>query len=138
FNLFTPVLGALLSFAFSKYYIFNSRNKEIVRVRNLLGANLAPRKLDEVIKQKDYIEALKGERRVVTVLFADIAGFTLLSERMPTYEVVRILNEFLTHMTDIIFRNEGTLDKYTGDGVMAVFGNIGKVEVELNVFRAVK
>src|SRR4030042_1029909 len=57
-----------------------------------------------------------------TILFADINGFTSLAERMPPREVNRILNDFFARMTDILFNYDGTLDKYIGDGLMAVFG----------------
>jgi adenylate cyclase len=57
-----------------------------------------------------------------TILFADINGFTALAERMPPREVNLILNDFFSRMTDILFKYDGTLDKYIGDGLMAVFG----------------
>ncbi len=138
FNLTFPILGLILSFLVVKYYIYDYRNREIIAVRNIFKPYLAPQMLDEVIKKKDYLDVLKGERRVVTVIFADIADFTVLSERLPTDEVVKILNQLLTQMTEVIFENKGTLDKYTGDGVMAVFGNIGKLDIKENSFRAVK
>lgn len=137
-NIFTPTLTLVFSFIAVKYYFIDNKNREISNVRNIFKPYLAPQMLEEFIRRKDYVEALKGERRVVTVLFADIANFTSISERLPTDQVVTILNEFLTKMTDIIFRNKGTLDKYTGDGVMAVFGNIGKINSQENAIRAVR
>lgn len=137
-NIFTPTLSLIFSFFAVKTYLFDNKNREISNVKNIFKRYLAPQMLDEFIKRKDYVEALKGERRVVSVLFADIADFTSISERLPTDQVVRILNEFLSKMTDIIFRNKGTLDKYTGDGVMAVFGNIGKINTQENTIRAVR
>lgn len=137
-NFTFPIIGLIISFFAIKYYIYENRNKEILAIRNIFKPYLAPQMIDEVIRKKDYVEVLKGERRVVTVMFADIADFTVLSERLPTDEVVKILNEFLTKMTNVIFENKGTLDKYTGDGVMAVFGNIGKIDTKENSYRAVK
>ncbi len=63
-----------------------------------------------------------GANQIATVLFADIRGFTRMSGRMGPEEVVGILNEYFGEMTEIIFENGGTLDKYVGDGLMALFG----------------
>jgi adenylate cyclase len=63
-----------------------------------------------------------GESQRITVLFADIRGFTTMAETMKAREAVEMLNEFFTRMTDVIFEHDGTLDKYLGDGVMALFG----------------
>jgi adenylate cyclase len=63
-----------------------------------------------------------GESQRITVLFADVRGFTAMAEKMKAREAVELLNELLTRMTDAIFEQEGTLDKYLGDGVMALFG----------------
>lgn len=63
-----------------------------------------------------------GESQHITVLFADVRGFTTMAEKMTPREAVEVLNDFFTRMTDIIFEHEGTLDKYLGDGIMALFG----------------
>jgi len=75
----------------------------------------------EILKDPDKI-VLTGERRDVTVLFCDVRGFTSISERLPPEEVVAMLNAFYTLMIDTTFKYDGTLDKFLGDGVMAVFG----------------
>ncbi len=63
-----------------------------------------------------------GVRRDLTVLFADVKGFTGLCEKMPPEVVVPVLNELLDHVTPVIFKHDGTLDKYIGDAIMAFWG----------------
>lgn len=63
-----------------------------------------------------------GERKEMTILFSDVRSFTTYSERHDAERVVEILHEYLTRMVDAVFRNEGTLDKFVGDAVMAIFG----------------
>ena len=67
-----------------------------------------------------------GDQRVVTVMFADLRNFTLLGSRLPPQEVVKILNLFLTEMVEIIERNHGMVNKFLGDGLMALFGAAGE------------
>jgi adenylate cyclase len=65
---------------------------------------------------------LGGQRRDMTVLFSDIRGFTTLTEKGQPEEIVHMLNEYFTRMVEIVFRNKGTVDKFVGDMVMALFG----------------
>ncbi|MFC2074846.1 adenylate/guanylate cyclase domain-containing protein [Bdellovibrionota bacterium] len=63
-----------------------------------------------------------GERKVLTVLFADIRNFTTITEHLPPEILTKLVNDYFTEMTEIVFDNEGLLDKYMGDALMAVFG----------------
>ncbi len=76
----------------------------------------------EKILESETPPALKGERRKVTVLFTDIRDFSRLVESLQPEEVVELLNEYLEAMLSVIFENHGTLDKFTGDGLMVEFG----------------
>ena len=89
--------------------------------RFLLSRFFSKTVTEEILGNKGFIQ-LGGERKQATIVFADLHGFTSISERLDQGEVVEILNAFFSHMTPIIFKNNGTLDKLMGDGMMAIFG----------------
>jgi adenylate cyclase len=89
--------------------------------RSALERFLAPEVVEMVVNNPEGVR-LGGVNQKVSVMFADIRGFTELSERMAPEKIVELLNEYFTRVTDVIFDNGGTLDKYIGDAVMAVFG----------------
>ena len=82
---------------------------------------LSPNLVDEILSGQLQLEQ-GGVLRKVTILFADIRGFTSMSERKPAPEIVRMLNEYFEVMVEVLFRFQGTLDKYVGDEIMALFG----------------
>jgi len=102
-------------------------NQKIVaeeKKRERLGRFLSPQVTNRILATSDSQSATLGvpEIRDVSVLFADIVGFTSMSEKMSPAAVALLLSDYLSRMTDVIFKYEGTLDKYIGDALMAVFG----------------
>jgi adenylate cyclase len=90
-------------------------------LRDTLSRYVSPEMAQEILKNPELLK-LGGERLEVTVLFADIRGFTSLSERLAPETVVELLNTFFTEMVDLVFEYQGTLDKFLGDALMAEFG----------------
>jgi adenylate cyclase len=90
-------------------------------IKRAFSRYVAREVVNEILKAPEQI-ALTGARRQVTVLFCDIRGFTATAESLPPEEVVELLNAFYDLMIETTFKHDGTLDKFLGDGVMAVFG----------------
>lgn len=97
------------------------RAEEEALVRANLSRLLSPNLVDEVVRGQLAVEP-GGVLRQATVLFADIRGFTAISERLPPQDLVSMLNGYFEIMVEIIFKHEGTLDKFIGDELMAVWG----------------
>jgi adenylate cyclase len=95
------------------------REKEMIK--RAFTRYVAREVVEEILKDPENL-VLSGERRQVTVLFCDVRGFTPMSERLSPEEVVLLLNDFYNLMIETTFKYDGTLDKFLGDAVMAVFG----------------
>ncbi len=105
--------------AYSYRYLLEGRKKE--KIQSAMGKYLSKDVMRNVVKNIDSVK-LGGKRANVTVLFADIRGFTSISEKLSAEEVTKILNEYFTAIVPIIEQNKGILNKFMGDAVLAVFG----------------
>jgi adenylate cyclase len=120
-NLAAPGTMILLLYTSMTLQDYIASEMERRRTRTMFGRYVSPAVMEELLKNPD-LASLGGQRREVTILFADIRGFTSYSENKQPEEVVARLNTYLDKMTGVIFNYGGTLDKYLGDGLMAVFG----------------
>lgn len=116
-----PQVGALLALSTGSAFNYLSEGRARRRIRNAFQHYLAPVVVHQ-LEQDPGALALGGERREITALFTDLAGFTTLSESLDPESVVALLNEYLTEMCTIIMAEGGTVDKFEGDAIIAMFG----------------
>ncbi|MFH1025874.1 MAG: adenylate/guanylate cyclase domain-containing protein, partial [Nitrospirota bacterium] len=120
-NVAYPVLTVLIVFANGIAYGHAVEERYARTIRAMFSSYVTERVVNELIKNPGMAK-LGGERTDVTILFSDVRGFTSFSESHPPEEVVPILNEYLGAMTEIIFKWEGTLDKFMGDAILTFWG----------------
>jgi adenylate cyclase len=123
-NMTYPLLAELLTYLILTTYKFRTEVRHSRYMKQMFQSMVAPTVVDEILRLPEGI-ALGGEEKQLTVMFSDIRGFTTYSEKHTPPEVVEVLNEYLTQMTNMIFQTEGTLDKYIGDAIMAFWGAPG-------------
>ncbi len=109
----------IVTFAYIVRYLTEERERK--KIRSMFSHYLNDDIIKELEEDPDKMR-LGGEKKELSILFSDIAGFTTISEKLPAEELTVLLNQYLTPMTRIVFENKGLLDKYIGDAVMAVFG----------------
>ncbi len=114
-------LGWFLSTLSLFGYTYFTTERERREMRKMFSKYVATDVLEYIMKNPDKV-SLGGEEREVTILFSDIRGYTTFSESVTPKELVRVLNRYLTAMTDEVLKHKGVLDKYIGDAVMAYWG----------------
>lgn len=117
-----PLLLAVgLGFPTNILHRFIISQREKAMIRGMFSQYVPKTYVQELIKNPDLLK-LGGERRRMSMLFTDVAGFSTVSEKLTPEELVALLNEYLTAMSRVVFENDGIVDKYEGDLVMAEFG----------------
>ena len=124
-QLWIPAAGAMMTAALiygsQGAVAFLAERRQRQEIRNAFSMYVSPAVVDEVIAHPDRLK-LGGERRELTVLFSDLAGFTTIAEGFEPETVAAIVNRHLSEMTETILEHHGTVDKFIGDGIMAFWG----------------
>ncbi|MDH5723039.1 MAG: adenylate/guanylate cyclase domain-containing protein [Alphaproteobacteria bacterium] len=122
-----PSLSVLGIFIVSTILSYIHAEHKRKRIRNAFGMYVAKDVIRDLERNPEHLK-LGGENRELTVMFTDIRKFTSISEGMSPEELINVMNKFLTGMTDIVMRHEGTVDKYIGDAMMAFWNAPRDVE----------
>ncbi|HUR32376.1 MAG TPA: adenylate/guanylate cyclase domain-containing protein [Vicinamibacterales bacterium] len=120
-NITQPVLASAVTLFGGVAYQYFVEGREKRKMKRLFGQYVSKDVYAQLVANPD-LARLGGQRRDMTVLFSDIRGFTTISERGQPEEIVHLLNEYFTRMVQIVFKHHGTVDKFVGDMVMALFG----------------
>jgi adenylate cyclase len=125
FNLWIPTvsMGVTVVFAYvsRNVHLALTEKKERRRITGVFGQYVDERVVEQLVENPE-MSRIGGENREVTVLFTDLKGFTKLSEQLGAEKIVKLMNIYLTEMTEIIQKNGGTIDKFIGDSIMAFWG----------------
>ncbi|GJL77954.1 MAG: adenylate/guanylate cyclase domain-containing protein [Nitrospinaceae bacterium] len=116
-----PFLENILIFGSLTIHWYLTEKKQKHFIHDVFGKYLSPKVVDRLIEDPGQLQ-LGGEEKELTALFTDLAEFTTLSEKLSAQELVNLLNDYFTEMTEILLKHEGTLDKYDGDAIKAFFG----------------
>ncbi len=116
-----PGMALGLAFALATAYSYATEGRQKLAIRRMFSHYMSEKVIAHLMEHPELLN-LGGERRHVTLFFSDLAGFTTISERLSAEEVVGLLNDYLSRMTDIILDEEGTVDKFEGDAIMAFWG----------------
>jgi len=130
-NIVAPQLSLIISFILAAVYSYAVEGKERRFIKKTFLQYMDKNIVEYILRNPGLIKP-GGQRRRVTVFFADIAGFTSMAEKMSAENTARILHAVLNSLTEVIIRNQGVIDKYIGDSIMAFWGapiDTGKDEI---------
>lgn len=120
-KLAAPLMVIATNYTVISIIRFITEEREKRFIKSAFSQYLAPTIIEQIMNDPSKLR-LGGERLVCTAFFSDVAGFSTISEKLTPEELVALLNQYLTEMTNIILRYEGTVDKYEGDAIIAIFG----------------
>jgi adenylate cyclase len=120
-NMVYPTFALAATYTLLTVYRYLTEERERRRVKAAFQNYVSPAVIEQILNNPEHGK-LGGQERVLTVLFNDLAGFTSYSERYTPSQIIEILGEYFEKMTEIIFKNRGTLTAYVGDELMAIFG----------------
>ncbi len=116
-----PMLGILFSHIGVLTYRYLHESKDKRKIKFMFQHYLSSTVVNELLKNPSMLK-LGGERKIATAFFSDIKDFSTIAENLEPEQLVSVLNEYLSAMTDVVLRYEGYLDKYVGDAIVAIFG----------------
>lgn len=131
FCLFSPVA----CYSWSTFLNFYITTKEKAKIKGTFSRYVSPAVVEEMTTNPDKVR-VGGERKNITVFFSDVRDFTTISEKLTPEELSKCLNQYMGRMTDILFKHQGTLDKYIGDAIVAFWG--APIAIPNHAYHAVK